>query len=170
MSTPNPIPLIGQPSYHAINGREAKQCLKHDIGLKIEDISKFKEGAAFHRLHIMYSMVCTAYPADCPVPTLDYEVARSAKGFDEQKDYIEQKEKIDVLVAKKLELEKGIERIDQILSVIRPVIEIEGDLNAGNTPDKLRIEHGLPVPRIVTSTDVDGFTSKAEQYIKVEKT
>lgn len=170
MSTPNPIPLIGQPSYHAINGREAKQILKHDINDKIEKIHLFKEGSAFHRLHIMYSLVATCYPSDCPVPTLEYEVARSAKGFDEQKDFIDQKEKVEILRAKKLELEKGIERIDQILSVIRPTIEIEESLNAGNTPDKLRIEHGLPVPRVVTSTDVDGFTSKAEQYIKVEKT
>lgn len=159
--------MEGQPTYAAINGKEARQILKHDANEKIDKIPLFKEGAAFHRIHIIYTMVCTCYPADCPVPTLDFEIARSAKGFDEQKDFVEKKDKITTLEAKRKELEDGIIRIDQILSVIRPIIEIGGNLSAGDIPDELRIAHNLPVPRIITSTDIDGNVSKAEKYIIV---
>jgi len=162
--------MQGQPIYEAVNGKEARQILKHDVNEKIDKIYLFKEGHAFHRIHIMFSMVCTCYPADCPVPTMEYEIARSAKGFDEQKDYIEQKEKIEILEKKRAELLLGLERIDQILSVIRPVVEIEGDLQAGDTPDVLRIAHGLPVPRMVRSSDVDGITTSTEKYIQIEST
>lgn len=164
-------PFPGSPVYHAINGKEARQLLKHDANEKIDKIALFKEGAAFHRIHMTYAMIATCFPKDCPVPTLDYEVARSAKGFDEQKDYVEQKEKITILETKREELQKGIDRIDQILSVIRPVIEIEGDLNAGDIPDELRLEHGLAVPRIITTIDpVDGQVTKTEKYIKPGQT
>lgn len=162
--------MQGTPVYEPINGKEARQILKHDHNEKVDKIYLFKEGAAFHRLHIMYAMTCTCYPADCPVPTLEFEIARSAKGYNENEDYIQQADKIKSLETKREELVSGIERIDKILSVIRPVVEIEGDLQAGDIPDKLRVEHGLSVPRIITTTTIDGNVLKSEQFIQVEKT
>src|SRR4051812_43743282 len=128
----------GQPTYEPINGLEGRKLLKRDVSEKIDKLPLMNGGNSFHRFHAVYSLIITAFPADCPVPTAEYEFARNAPEFDQNLHYIEGKTKSDELQTLKDNLLAHIEKIDKVLAVIRPTIEIEGDLNAGDIPDELR--------------------------------
>ncbi len=155
----------GQPTYEPINGLEGRKLLKRDINEKIDKLPLMNGGNSFHRFHAIYSLIITAYPVDCPVPTAEYEFARNAPEFDQNLHYIEGKTKSDELKTLKQNLLNHIEKIDKVLEVISPEVEIEGDLSAGDIPDELRTEHGLPVPKIVTSTNMNtGASHKSVVY------
>lgn len=137
--------------YEPINGLEAKKILKHNTNRRIDDIHGFKFGLAFHRLRIDYVMSVTAYPADCPVPEAEFSFIINAPDLEKQSNLLEHFNKIEVLENKKARLLEGIALIDKILDVARPVYELQDNLNAGDTPDELRMQEGLEVPVIRTS-------------------
>lgn len=152
---------LSQPTYEAINGLEAKEILKRNICNKIDKIPLLNGGNAFHKLRMIYSVIFSAFPSDCPVPEdQELELLLKAPEFDSQVDYLKLDGAIKKLEAKRTSLEEGLEKIKTLLQKLNPTIEITEDLNAGNTPDVLRIAHDLPVPRIEKRTSVDGSTHK----------
>lgn len=165
-------PLATKPIYAPINGKEARQILIASVTEKVNKIGLFKEGLAFHNIHMMYSLVVTCTPTDCPVPQTEFEKAIGAKDFEDNKDWSKTDNAIKILEARRIKLIEGIDSIDKILSVINPIINIEADLDASNSPsgaDELRLDHDLLLPREVTTSLPDGSTKKIETYVKIDK-
>lgn len=169
---PEPTIVATKPIYAPINGKEARQLLIKDVTDKINQLPLMKEGLAFHNIHMMYSLVVTCTPSDCPVPQTEFEKAKSAVGFENNQDWIKKDNAIKILEAKRKALLDGIKQIDNILNVINPVYELEGDLDASSSPagaDELRLSHDLPLPREVTTSLPDGSTKKTEELVHVDK-
>lgn len=169
---PTNQPIATKPIYAPINGKEARQILIASVTEKVNKLPLMKEGLAFHNIHMMYSLVVTCTPTDCPVPQTEFEKVIAAPEFENNKDWIKVDNNIKILEAKRAKLIEGIDSIDKILSVINPIFTIEADLDASSSPsgaDELRLDHDLPLPREVTTSLADGSTKKTEQYIKIDK-
>lgn len=165
-------PIATKPIYAPINGKEARQLLIASVTEKVNKLPLMKEGLAFHNIHMMYSLVVTCTPTDCPVPQTEFEKIIAAKDFENNKDWAKTENATKILEAKRAKLIEGIDEIDKILSVINPIHTVEGDLDASSSPsgaDQLRLDHDLPLPREVTTSLPDGSTKKTEQYIKIDK-
>lgn len=137
-------------TYTPMNGSEAKKALNNNTRNRIDGISGFKMGLAFHKLKIEYEMKVTAYPADVPVPEAEFAFIINSPDLEKQSELLENFDKIEILEAKKERLLQGIRDIDKILDIARPIYEIKATLDAGDAPDELRIQEGLPVPMIKT--------------------
>lgn len=150
-----------QPVYEAINGLEAKEILKKNVCDKIDKIPLLNGGNAFHQLRMIYSIVFSAFPADCPVPDdQELELVLKAPDFNENEAYIKQAGAIKKLEEKKNKFYEDVDKIDKILETLNPQQEETVELDAGDIPDNLRVEHDLKLPRIEKRTSIDGSTHR----------
>lgn len=169
---PTNQPIATKPIYAPINGKEARQILIASVTEKVNKLPLMKEGLAFHNIHMMYSLIVTCTPTDCPVPQTEFEKIIAAKDFEDNKDWVKTDDAIKILDAKRIKFIEGIDAIDKILSVINPIFTIEEDLDVSSSPygaDELRLEHNLPLPREVTTSLPDGSTKKVEMLVHVDK-
>lgn len=176
-----------QASYQPLNGKEIRTILKKRICDRIDLIPLMKEGHAYHNASLAFSFTMTATPADCPVPTAEFEESMQAPGFDLQEDYLDVTNKAESLRNKKEQLLAQIEKIDQLLGIQQ---EIENNLNpksvegfvllveegeiisaAGSRSgaDEVRIKNGLPIPRIVKEETPTGGTKMSEKMINYDQ-
>lgn len=143
--------------YAPLNGREIKNVLKTALDRHIEKIPLLKEGSAFHKCHIQCAATITAYPADVPVPSVEFEESIEAKAtpdnIGELEAHFSAIEKLeDRFVAVQKFNELGIlleEKLRKAIDAARPQVEIDVDED-GTIPDKVRIAHGLNIPVIGT--------------------
>lgn len=154
-----------QAVYHPLNGREIREILKRNINDKIDMIPMLREGNAFHEATLIYSFAMTATPADCPVPTAEWEVAAITPKFDQNQEYKDIKEKQAKLIAIRIDLEKQLEEVDKFLAEMEETYEKEVVISAGRIPDEVRIEHKMPVPRLVKEETGDGGVKMVEKMI-----
>ena len=138
-------------TYTPMNGLELKDLLKKRTVEAIDKIPYLRAGNAFHKAKIIWAMTMTAHPADCPVPEAEYNicVAKPEVTSGEIAEALKHEDKVTKLEAKREALVKSIEQIDKVLEIIRPKDESQEELNAGNTPDELRVANGMPIPMIV---------------------
>jgi len=171
-----------QAVYHPLNGREIREVLIKDITTRINLIPLLKEGNAFDEAVLVYAFSMTCVPADCPVPTAEFEIAVRNPEFNLQSNYTDRQEKLNDLLEAKKRLEAQIEKIERLIplisaeedldlnSVINVTVEKEVEINAGKTPDQVRIDHQMGVPRIVKTTDErTGVVNMSEKYIDWNK-
>lgn len=161
-----------QPSYQPLNGMEIRKILKKRLCDKIDLIPLTKEGHAYHQASLAYSFTMTATPADCPVPSAEFEEAIQAPNFNLQQDYIEATNKAEALKNRREQLELQIRKIDDLLQIIQETYEEEEIISAAGSKsgaDEVRIENGLPLPRIVKEETPSGATKMTEKMIDYSK-
>lgn len=158
-----------QSVYHPLNGREIREILKKRYDDAIDKIPMMKEGHAYHEAVLVFSFLMTATPADAPVPSpVEFELVYQTPGFNLQDDYINKKDKAVSLKTKRTQLEEGIKKIDELLSIVEAIDEVDFEISAGKIPDQVRIDNGLPLPRIVTVDTLDG-PKTVEKFIDYDK-
>lgn len=134
-----------------INGAEIKKILKHLMEQRIDKIPMLKEGETYKQVTVGFELILTAFPADRPVPTAEWEILI---GLEDGEDLVfdKDKQKLKELKDKRNILTESIARIDKFLSKHGPtevIKEIESD---NGTPDELRERANLKIPVVKTST------------------
>lgn len=133
-----------------VNGAEAKKILKSQMEKRIDKIPYLSEGNAFKRIVIGFDLIFEAFPPDCPVPSAEWQILIGTPNG-EDLEFDRDIKKLEMLEEKKLEFIKTIERIDKFLAKHRVVETIQVKESDNETPDELRIKHGLKIPVIKTS-------------------
>jgi len=152
-----------QTSATPINGREAAEMLKRQANHLIENTPGLDFASSYHRCTLEGTFKLTAYPNDIPTPAKEFSfdvnsISTTRKENEEHFAYIKRLETI------REELIHRLEEATELLDKLAPVTEIQFKLEAGDTPDKLRIEQGLPIP---VTQRVGGRT--IEDYAEVTK-
>ena len=163
------MPVVTQASYQPLNGKEIREVLKKRVCAKIDLIPRMKEGHAYHEAALAYSFTMTATPADCPVPSIDFEEIMQAPGFNLQEHYLDVKNKAESLENKKEQLLAQIEKIDQLLAIVKETVEESEVIQAGKVPDNVRIDNDLPLPRIVREETPTGGVKMTEKMINYDQ-
>lgn len=149
-----------------INGAEAKKIIKSQMEKRIDKIPMLSEGNAFKRLVIGFELIFEAFPPDCPIPSAEWQILIGTPNG-EDLEFDRDVKKLEMLENKKLEFIETIERIDKFLSKHRIAEVIQVKESDNETPDELRIKHGLKVPVIKTSTSGARIETKvAPQELK----
>lgn len=133
-----------------IDGAEAKKILKSQMEKRIDKIPMLSVGNAFKRIVIGFDLTFEAFPADCPVPSAEWQILIGLPEGDDL-EFDEDVRKLEILEHKKEELEKSIERITKFINKHKIVEEIKVKESDNETPDELRVKHGLKIPVIKTS-------------------
>lgn len=157
-----------QAEYQPLNGKEIRTIVKKKLEKRIDEIPRMKEGHAYHQAVIAFSFTMTAVPADCPVPTAEFEEIIKSPGFNLQDHFINVSDKINSLENKKSQLLAQVEKIDELLAGIRVSEEVEEIIQAGTIPDEVRIDNDLPLPRIVTETTPAGGVKMTDKMINYD--
>lgn len=134
-------------TYTSINGSEANKIIKSEIGKKVDLMYLLKQANTFHRIHITGNIKVECYPKDVPVPEIEFDFMKEtpeATAGNFNKEFI----KIDELKAHRDKLIIALEKVNVTLSTVLPSEEINIDLDAGNKPDELRLDHNMPIPMI----------------------
>jgi hypothetical protein len=147
-----------------LNGHEAATMLKNQSNHLIEQTPMLDEASSFHRCTIEGEFKLTAYPADVPTPKKEFafnvDSVNTKKGENEEVfEYVKK------LETHREELIHLLQLIDEQLEIYAPQLKVEFKLEAGDEPDKLRIEQGLPIP-VVQKVG----TRSVENYVNVQKT
>lgn len=140
-------------TYSPLNGLEIKEILKRVKQLLTERIDKIpylKEGNAYKQAELHYFFEMTCYPADCPVPTAEWNTLIGLKEG-EDAEFDTDKKKIELLVQKRAAILKNAEKIDEFLRKHAPTVTIENTIADKGVPDEVRIQNGLKVPMVQTS-------------------
>lgn len=159
------MPSNNQAVYQPLNGLEIRKILKKRVCERIDLIPRMKEGHAYHEANLAFSFTMTATPADCPVPTAEFEEAMKAPEFNLQKHWMEVTDKATSLKNVKEQMLAHINKINGLLETIEQITEDEEIISAGRVPDQIRIDNGLPVPRIVKEETPTGGTKMTEKMI-----
>lgn len=139
------------PIYEPINGEEGKKILKFKLGEKIDLMPMMRQGHSYHQFHIIGNIEVHAYPDDVPVPKIDFDFLVKAPGLTGEQ--LAKALEGDNKIARLEEIEKRclneLKRVQDTLALIRPkeILPL-ADIQAGKTPDELRIKSGLKIPVI----------------------
>jgi hypothetical protein len=143
------------------NGKEAKQLLKIEFDKLLDNTPGLDFGTSYHRLVINGNFKLSAYPSDTPTPVREFE-----KVFDspstvrlENEEHFQYIRRLETI---REELVHKLSELTSYLDQANPTIENEFVQDAGNSPDQLRIESGLPIPVV---TRVSG--KSVETYVDV---
>lgn len=134
-----------------INGADVKKILKSQMEKRIDKIPMLSEGNAFKRLVIGFELIMEAFPPDCPVPSAEWQILIGTPIGDDLEFDMDVR-KLEVLEERLIELQANAERIIKFLKKYKTVEEIEVKESDNDTPDELRIKHGLKIPVIKTTT------------------
>lgn len=134
-----------------INGAEAKKILKSQMEKRIDKIPYLSEGNAFKRIVIGFELIFQAFPPDCPVPSAEWQLLIGLPNGEDLEFDLDVR-KLEILEEKKQEYIAALERIDKFLDKYRVHKVLEVKESDNETPDELRVQHGLKVPVIKTST------------------
>jgi hypothetical protein len=161
-----------QAVYQPLNGKEIRALLIKRITERINNIPMMKEGHAYHEATLAYSFTMTAVPADCPVPSAEFEEVVASPGYKLEPEYIKAldtaetlKNKKEFLEAQVAKLQETIDEVDKLLNAALVVEEVEDIISAGKIPDEVRRDNGLPLPRTVIITTPSGGTKKVDKMI-----
>lgn len=158
-----------QASYQPLNGLEIRKILKRRVCEKIDLIPRMKEGHAYHEASLAFTFTMTATPADCPVPTMEFEEAMQAPEFNLQKHWMEVTDKVSSLKGVKEQLLAHIQKINGLLETLEVNEEETEIISAGKVPDEVRIANDLPIPRIVKEETPTGGTKMTEKMINYDQ-
>lgn len=134
-----------QTSATPINGREAADLLKRQSNHLIDNTPGLDEATSYHRCTIEGEFKLTAYPADVPTPAKEFKfnvdsISTTRKENEEVLAYVARLETI------RNELLSRLNEVGEELERYAPQTSVPFKLEAGDEPDKLRIENGLPIP------------------------
>jgi hypothetical protein len=146
-----------------LNGREVATMLKNQSNHLIDQTPMLDEASSFHRCTIEGEFKLTAYPADVPTPKKEFafnvdSISTKRAENEEVFNYVKK------LETNREELLHLLQQIDEQLEIYAPQMKIGFKLEAGDEPDKLRIEQGLPIP-IVQKVG----NRNVENYVNVKK-
>jgi hypothetical protein len=146
-----------------INGKEAKEIIAININKILASTPGLDLATSYHKLSIDIDIKLLAYPADTPTPKVKRVFELLPNPEDKKAkaalDYIQK------LTAFRDEVIEQLELINKELDVLNPVIVAHIPLEAGETPDALRISEGLPIPTI---DKVGGRV--VETYVPIDRT
>lgn len=142
--------------YTPLNGNEIKSIISKQFNQWVESLYLLKAYSAFHKASLKLNFEMTAYPSDVPVPKGELSFDLLPKLFEDVKD----KFKKHINTIEELEVLKN--EIDDILDLVNPFAKRYRELEAGDIPDKLRVEHGLPV---LVMDNSRGKTREVEKII-----
>lgn len=139
-----------QTIYAALNGMEIRKIVKDRLILEIDKLPLLRIGNTFHRAEIEFGFVMTAYPADVPVPQKELEFHLVDKSL--EPEWNAHVLKIEELIATEKRLLEKQNELTRILEIINEaklnlVVETEilNKVDAGNSPDETRANHGLDI-------------------------
>lgn len=140
-----------QTIYAALNGLEIKQICKQKLNQAIDNLPLLKIGNTFHRAEVQFGFTMTAYPTDVPVPQKELEFHLVDETLEPSWNaYVL---KLKDLVTAENRLLANQKQIEDILDIIRDaksklILEDEAllTIDAGDTPDRIRVETGLDIP------------------------
>lgn len=130
-----------------INGQEAKQILKSQMEQRIDMIPLLKIGNAFKKIEVGFELIFSAFPADCPVPSAEWQILIGLKeGEDPIFDF--DVKRLDMLWEKRKKIAENLQKLDEFLAKYNPTETFKDVTSDNGTPDELRVEHGLKVPML----------------------
>lgn len=139
-----------QTIYAALNGMEIRKIVKDRLILEIDKLPLLKIGNTFHRAEIEFGFVMTAYPADVPVPQKELEFHLVDESL--EPEWNAHVLKLEELAATEKRLLRKQDELVGILEIINQaklnlVVETEvlDKIDAGNSPDETRANHGLDI-------------------------
>ncbi len=133
-----------------LHGGEIKKACKNKIKEFIENLPMLKEGNAFKQADIKMSFRMKAYPADCPVPTGDFQMLI---GLEEGEDaeFDKDKKKLELLIEKRNAILENANKINAFLNKHMNIVDGDVAIKDNGIPDEVRIANNLPIPMIQTS-------------------
>jgi hypothetical protein len=132
-----------------LNGMEVRKACKNKLKEFIDALPMLKEGNAFKQADIKMSYRMKAYPADCPVPTGDFQMLIGlAEGEDAEFD--KDKKKLELLIEKRNIILENVNKINNFLNKCMTITEEDIIIKDNGIPDEVRIANKLPVPMIQT--------------------
>lgn len=128
-----------------INGKEGADMIERQFLHLLRNTPGLDFASSYHRFAIEGSFKIKAYPADIPYPAkeiaFDVNSVSTTKGENEEVFiYVKRLETI------REELIGYLQNVNEVLDKVNPVTEVQFKLEAGDEPDKLRIEQQLPIP------------------------
>lgn len=141
-----PLETILEP----INGQEAKEILKSMMNQRIDKIPLLKVGNAFKQITLGFDLIFQAFPADCPVPSAEWQILIGLDNGDDP-DFSRDIKKIEMLEARREQLVNNLEKIDEFLAKYHPTEELGITESDNGIPDELRMNHNLKLPMLHTS-------------------
>jgi hypothetical protein len=155
-----------QTSATPLNGREAATMLKNQSNHLIDATPMLDEATSFHRCTLEGEFKLTAYPEDVPVPAKEFKFnvdsINTKRG--ENEEIFEYVKKLETNREELLHL---LQKIDEELGIYAPQTKVEFKFEAGDEPDKLRIEQGLPIPvvRKVGGRNVETYVNAQQNKV-----
>lgn len=153
---------MGQQVYAPMNGKEVREVKKRRICEEIDKIPGLKVGLAFKKVQIDVGFTIRCYPDDVPCPEGEFgfvtESEASVMGFFE--NHYNEVDELESKIIKLREqhesltklLEEGEKALSSVLVIEEVIIHESSALDTNSdtpdTPDKLRVKVGLPVPTI----------------------
>lgn len=132
--------------YRPLDGAEIKKILTNQFNLWLNSLYLLKPFSAFHKCILKVKFEMSAFPSDVPVPnSVEVEFEYYPKRFEEIKS------KFKGYEMQIQELEELKKEIDEVLNIVNPILIRNINMDAGDTPDRLRIANGLPSFRIDNS-------------------
>jgi hypothetical protein len=128
-----------------MNGKEGADLLELQFLHLLRNTPGLDFASSYHRLALEGYFRIKAYPADIPYPAKDiaFDVNSVSTNRGENEEVFEYVKKLETI---REELIHRLQQVTEILETINPVTEVQFKLEAGDKPDELRIQHGLPVP------------------------
>lgn len=154
-----------QTSGAAINGKEAKQLIDIQWKKFLEETPGLDLATSYHRLGIEIHFKLSAYPSDTPVPKreIEFRIDSEATKNLENEEHFSAISRLETL---RNEYLFKLEQINEELDILNPITIADIEVNAGNEPDTLRIENGLPV---LVTEKVGGRTVEKEVVVSQSK-
>src|SRR6267142_1903520 len=78
--------MADQGTYNALNGKEIRDLLYNNLRNKIDKLPMLSVGNSFHQLTAIGGIKLSCYPADTPVPEIEFEILVEAPEVTEEND------------------------------------------------------------------------------------
>lgn len=121
--------------YSALNGQEIREIIKTYLATRVDQTPLLKIANTFHKVKIEGVFQITAFPADVPVPELEFEIEFKAKDIPED---------VNAKAEYFLKLRDQIEVANEFLEKYNPEDVADFELD-GTVPDQVRMNNNLPV-------------------------
>jgi hypothetical protein len=133
-----------------INGEEARKILKSMSNQAIDKIPMLRVGNAYKRIELGFELIFKAFPADCPVPSAEWQLLLSLKD-DEDVEFSKDVEKLEIMREHRDKIVNNLQRIDAFLAKHSPEFTQTVIDSDEEVPDEMRIRHKLKVPMVHTA-------------------